>query len=54
MVSAKNEYEVAKRFLQSHRSCYMPRFDEDPNIFEGMTVYWYEPKDDDDDDNHVA
>lgn len=33
-------------FVASRRSYRMPRFEEDPNVFEGLHIYWKEPHDD--------
>lgn len=46
----KNDRDVVALFTKFHNeraSYYFPRFEEDQNIFEGLKVYWKEPKDED-------
>ncbi|KAK4540117.1 hypothetical protein LTR36_009782 [Oleoguttula mirabilis] len=35
----------ATDFVHSRRSFRFPRFEEDPNVFEGLSIYWKEPQD---------
>lgn len=40
--------QQATGFVQSRRSYRFPKFEEDPHVFEGMTIYSKEPEDEDD------
>ena len=42
--------DIAKEFMKSRIARRFPWFEEEPNVFEGLSFYWKPPKDDDDDD----
>lgn len=39
--------ELAKQFDEQHLKYQFPRFEDDPNVMEGMGIYWKEEADDD-------
>ena len=43
----EEQYELVEDFQKRHRSVYFPRFEEDPNIFEGLMFHWREVGDED-------
>lgn len=46
----KQVLTLYKRFDSEYSTYYFPRFEEDPNIFEGLRIAWMIPKDETDDD----
>ncbi|KAK5135592.1 hypothetical protein LTR08_005072 [Meristemomyces frigidus] len=42
----KMQSKQAEQFVRSRRSYKFPRFEEDPNVFEGLTIFWKEAQDD--------
>lgn len=43
---AKTRSRQATTFVQSRRSYRFPTFEDDPNVFEGLSIYWQEQEDD--------
>jgi hypothetical protein len=43
--------ELARRFCVGRRMCKVPSFEIDPNVFEGMAVYFKDDDDEEDDDD---
>lgn len=48
MRSKTDLQDWVKQFLNDHGSQYFPRFEEDPNVFNGLMIYWRQPSDEDD------
>jgi len=43
--SIRTQSSQAVKFVQSRRSYRFPRFEDDPNVFEGLAIFWKEPQD---------
>ena len=42
------ETQAVERFNADHGHYLFPPFDEDPNVFDGLSIYWKQPEESDD------
>ena len=48
--NVRDELPLLEKFNDNHTHYKFPRFDEDPNVFEGLLIYWKDPREQDDDE----
>ncbi|KAK5110600.1 hypothetical protein LTR85_000977 [Meristemomyces frigidus] len=47
IMQVRTQAKQAADFVRSRRSYRFPRFEDDPNVFEGLSICWKEPQDED-------